>query len=350
MVKAPVIFISVISVVVLTACGGGGSGTGSSTSPSSVATFAQTYTSSATAGEILNYSVDTAALTYSYEITKSSYGCDVPTAPCHSGSGKLVRNEDGTFSPSTSLTSKVFALQNGLLVGSVVLPLGGSDRRVPVFGISNPATSVTELAGTYNFMSLQCNGKTYGTLTGCETYQGTVAVTSEGTFTSCVGGNLAATNHTCSSTTTGTATSMGGGIFALQATTPANGTSTNYLVGFKAPNGQKVGFLDFNDPIVYGYGQAVISSLVTTSVADVVGKYMWANVYGSAGTVALNSNGTTSSGYTATTNIPWDGLSTISSDGIGAGYGLIAGNGVYVYRNPAMPNKPAYLEIGLRYE
>jgi hypothetical protein len=47
-------------------------------------------------------------------------------------------------------------------------------------------------------------------------------------------------------------------------------------------------------------------------------------------------------------NSPWDGIATVSGGGIGNGYGMIAGNGVYVYRNPNVPGKAAYLEIGLK--
>jgi hypothetical protein len=102
--------------MLLTACGGGGGG---GASAPAAAGFSQTYTTSATAGELMTYSIDTSALTYSYTITKSSYGCEVSNAPCHSGSGTLTKNSDGTYTPSGSPSSKIHALQNGLLVGSV---------------------------------------------------------------------------------------------------------------------------------------------------------------------------------------------------------------------------------------
>jgi hypothetical protein len=335
------------SIALLSACGGGG-GSGVATRPATPTTFAQTYTASATAGELLRYSIDTAALTYSYVITKSSYGCEVSTAACHSGSGLLVKNSDGTYSPSTSLSSKVFALQNGLLVGSVVLNLNGADRRVPILGVANPATTTADLAGTYNFMSLQCAGKTYGVFTGCGTFQGTVTVASAGTYTTCEGGNITAVPQSCSSSVSGTITSLGGGIFALRATAPAAGSTTNYMVAFRAPNGQKVGFVDFNDSLVYGYGQAVISTLESSSSADVVGNYAWSNDYGDSGLVTINPNSTTSGGLAITPNSPWNGISTVTGGGSGTGYGMLAGNGVYVYRNPTIVGAPAYFEVGLR--
>lgn len=334
------------SVFLLSACGGGGGGgAAASAAPSG---FAQTYTASATAGELLTYSIDTNALTYSYTITKSSYGCDVSSAPCHTGSGTLVKNSDGTFSPSTDSSTKIFALQDGLLVGSVHLTLNGVSLRVPIIGISNPITTAANLAGTYNNMALQCSARTYGLFTGCATSQGTISVTANATYTTCAGGNLGATVHTCTNTTSGTLTSLGGGVWSLQSTSPTTGSSLNYFLAFTAPNGQKVAFIDLNDPIVYGYGTAVASTTVATSGADIAGTYLALNDYGGAGVVTINSNDTTSNNKTIVENSPWSGIATVSGGGIGNGYGMFAGNGVYVYRNPNVPGEAAYFEIGLR--
>lgn len=331
----------------LVACGGGGGGT--SATPASVSTgFSQTYTASAAAGELLTYSIDTTALTYSYTITKSSYGCEVVTAPCHSGSGTLIKNGDGTYSPSTSPASKLFPLQNGLLTGSVSILLNGTIRKIPILGVANPETTAAQLAGTYNFMSLQCTGQTYGVFTNCGTYQGTVTITSGGTFTTCTDADITAVSHTCSLTTSGVVTSLGGGVWALRAISPAAGSNTNYMLAFTAPNGQKVGVIDFNDSTVFGYGNAVISTLTATSAASVAGNYVWSNDYGTSGLVTLNSNLTTSTGLTIAQNSPWAGIATVSGGGVGNGYGMIAGNGVYVYRNSTIPSQPAYYEIGLR--
>jgi hypothetical protein len=104
----------------LVACGGGGGS--SSSTPAAPATQATgvsgTYTVSAAAGEVLSYTVDTSALTYSYTITHSAYGLEGKT-----GSGTLTKNSDGSYSPSESPTSKVYALPNGLLMGAVVLTI-----------------------------------------------------------------------------------------------------------------------------------------------------------------------------------------------------------------------------------
>jgi hypothetical protein len=331
--------------IALSACGGGGGG-GDTTAASSG--FSQSYSTSAAAGELMTYSINTNALTYSYTITKSSYGCEVANAACHTGSGTLTKNSDGTYSPSESPTSKIYALQNGLLVGSVQMTLNNVTQRVPILGVSNPATTAADLAGTFNYISLQCTGKTYGVYTGCSTFNGTVTVNANSTYTTCTGANISATPHVCTNTTSGTLSSLGGGIWAFQATSPAVGAATNYFLAFQAPNGQKIAIIDFNDATVYGYGHTVASTLVATSTADVVGTYLWTNDYGQSGVVTLNANNTTSTGLTITQNSPWDGIATVSGGGIGNGYGMIAGNGVYVYRNPNVVGKAAYFELGLK--
>jgi len=338
-------FFATLSLLVLFGCGGGGGGG----SPVNTTTgFQQTFTASATAGELLTYTIDTQALTYSYTITKSSYGCDVSTSPCHTGSGSLVKNADGTYSPSTSPSSKLYALQNGLLAGSVALSFNGVSQRVPILGVSNPATTTADLAGDYNFLSLQCTTKSYGVLTGCSTYQGTLRIASNGTYSTCSGADITNQSPNCNNTTSGTVTSLGGGIWTLQATSPAQGQSTNYFLAFKAPNGQKVGIIDFNDSVVYGYGQGIGSSRVATTTSDTPGTYVWSNSYGSSGTVIVKSDNTTDSGLTITQNSPWDGIATVSGGGVGNGYAVLAGNGVYAYRNPNVPNRPAYFEVGMK--
>jgi len=279
-------FMAILTSLFLAACGGG-------SAPPPATGFSQTYTTSATAGELMTYSIDTTALTYSYTITKSSYGCEVSNSPCHSGSGTLTKNNDGTFTPSGSPSSKIRALQNGLLAGSVTMVFNGVAQTVPIIGIANPITTIADLAGTFNFMSLQCSAKSYGLFTGCSTYQGTASLGNNGTFTTCTGDNLGANTHTCTNTVTGTMTSLGGGVWQFQGTSPTVGATTNYLLAFTAPNGQKVAFLDFNDASVFGYGQAVLSTQAATSASDLVGTYAWSNDYGASGLTTLLSNGTT---------------------------------------------------------
>lgn len=341
MKKITLALMSILTGLFLVACGGG------SSSPAATG-FSQTYTTSATAGELMTYSIDTTAMTYSYTITKSSYGCEVISSTCHSGSGTLTKNNDGTYTPSGSPSSKIRALQNGLLVGSVTMVFNGVAQTVPIIGIANPITTVADLAGTFNFMSLQCSAKSYGLFTGCATHQGTVSLGVNGTFTTCTGDNIAANAHTCTDTVTGTMTSLGGGVWRFQGTSPTVGATTNYLLAFNAPNGQKVAFLDFNDASIFGYGQAILSTQAATSASELAGNYAWSNDYGASGVTTLNSNDTTSQGLAITENAPWTGMATVTGGGMGTGYGMIAGNGVYVYRNPTISGRSAYFELGLK--
>src|SRR6185369_7523954 len=84
----------------LASCGGGGGSSSAATQ----------YTSVAMAGELLTYTVDPVALTYSYTITESQFGLTGKT-----GSGTLVRNLDGSYSPSGIPNARIVILPNGLL-------------------------------------------------------------------------------------------------------------------------------------------------------------------------------------------------------------------------------------------
>jgi hypothetical protein len=329
----------------LVACGGGGGGSGSSAS-SETPVIQKTYVSSATAGEVLKYSVDTVAKTYSYEILQSAYNL-----AGKKGNGTLSYNGDGTYSPSESPKSKIIPLKNGLLLGNVNLAMNGNTSQdVPIIGMENPATTADGVAGTYNFVSLQCNSKSYGIYSLCGTAYGTVKVTKStdttASFTSCTNGDI--DNNCTGNTTTGTLEYYSNGVWKVKA---SNSIYFNYLVAFTSPNGQKVGWIDFNDPTVFKYGQAVISQKQRiSSGSGIDGRYFAMNTYGQSGELSLSTNtanfqitATTASGSinTATGNQPWDGFAKTPS---GDGYGLMAGNGVYAYIKP----NSYYLEIGVQ--
>jgi hypothetical protein len=327
-----------LALLTLAACGGGGGG-------SSSTGFSQTYTASAAAGEVLSYTVDTSNLIYSYTITQSSYGCEVATAACHTGSGTLTKNSDGSYTPSGSPSSKIHALQNGLIVGSILMNLNGRNISVPIIGVSNPITTVSEIAGTYNFMSLQCTGTSYAS---CNTFQGTSTVNATGNYTTCADGDLSNPNSNCTNKTEGLITPLGGGVWQFKSSSPKVSANTNYFLAFKAPNGQKVALVDFNDPVVYGYGQAIMSTQASTTSPENAGNYIYSSDRGTSGLVTINPNSTTSNGQVITQNTPWNGIATITGGSYGTGYGLLAGNGLYVYRNPTIPGTPSYMEIGLK--
>jgi len=322
--------------LLLVSCGGGSSSSPPSPSaPSSSASgFTQQYTASATAGEVLTYTIDTNALTYSYKIVYSAYGLTNTT-----GTGTLKQNADGSYTPSEAPNSKVYALQNGLLIGAVNLSLGGIPRIVPILGISNPISTASSLAGTYNYISLQCAHQSFGVYTGCHTSFGTVQVDNASSYTICDQANITNGTSGCNAPSTGTFNLLGNGVWSATRTGSIN---TNHFLAYTAPDGQTVGILDLNDPGGYGYGMVVMSSQAgyNQSVAD--GTYLSQATNGIA--ASLDISGTTikdslGNSFTATFNAPWIGMASIS----GGGYALLAGAGAYAYGDPSN-----FLELGMK--
>jgi len=266
------------AIPLLLSCGGGGSG-------SAVSGFSQTYTASATAGELLSYSFDTVNNTYSYTITQSAYGLSGRT-----GSGTLTANADGSYTASESPGSKIYALQNGLLIGRIRIDLGNGLQNVPILGVSDPLTTATEVAGIYNLISFQCREKSFANWnTNCRTFYGSISVTAatENTLTyqSCDRANITQGTSECVGITEGTGTHVGGGLWEFLQT---GSTSKNYFVATLARNGQKVGFVDFNDSGgQYGVGQMVMSQQAAATAADIAGQYFYKSTAGSTGLTTI---------------------------------------------------------------
>lgn len=285
--------------LILVSCGGGGG-----SSPSSTST---TYTSAAQVGEVVSFQVTKDGsgnpTSYSYTITKSAFGCDSPTAPCHTGSGTLTANTDGTYSMSQFPSSRLHILQNGLIFGAVQVPINGVNIAVPIVGMQQPATSPTDFAdagGTYyNWLELQCT--TPGGVNGaCTTKIGSALIMQDGTWTSCHGYNLADTTGGVNSGNStncvygnneskGKVVSNGDGTWILQGTND-NGTSyfnVGLFIAFKDPSsGQRVAIFDINDGTHgWGYGEIVASSQVTLTAAEAEPATWNANQYWPTSTV-----------------------------------------------------------------
>src|SRR5262245_27826422 len=154
----------------LASCGGGGS-----------SNSATQYTSVAMAGEMLTYTIDPVALTYSYTITESAFNLNGKT-----GSGTLVKNVDGSYSPSGIPNARFVILPNGLLLGAVRENFGAGVITVPIIGLSNPVSTLNALAATYNYMHRGCLA------TACATDTGTFVIAANGTWSSCPDANLGA--------------------------------------------------------------------------------------------------------------------------------------------------------------
>ena len=329
-------FSMIVSMVLLTACGGGG---GTATSG-----FSQSYTTSAGIGELMTYNINTSNLTYSYTITQSSYGLTGQT-----GSGTLTKNSDGSYSPSESTDSRVYALQNGLMIGAVSLNVAGTATTVPIYGISTPVTTLTNLAGTYNYVSKSCTLPN-GASNCANTSYGTIKIDNAGNYTQCTTTNIT-TSPLCS-TTTGAITATGTtGVWSYV----RNGSGhTNYLLAFTAPNGQNVLVIDLNDSGGYGYGQVVASTQATVNAGDADGVYTFLSNGGIAGATTVTGTSFSSSyvyngspgsnSGTVVFNSPWTGLANV---GGGAGTAMFAGTGVYAYSDNNAAHH--YFEIGMRH-
>jgi hypothetical protein len=296
---------SVVSTLV--ACGGGG-GSALNGNPTS----AVSYQAVATEGELVSYSVDTTALTYSYEVLESAYGKTGAT-----GNGQLTRNADGTYTPS-GFNGKVAVLQSGLLLGAIYEDLNNDGTRevVPIIGMSNPVNSLAEAVGTYNFISRQCG-------ISCTNYYGTVKVNSDGTWNSCVGANLAATTYTCNASASGGVTSMASG----RATLTLNGVAGGSMLIFKDPTtGQKAVLLDLNGRTGLGKGAIFAADQSLPSSAD--GDWTYLHTNGTRGAVTVSGNTFTDTGRFSngtsfgpspgsfTVNLPWSGFITTSTGAI----------------------------------
>jgi len=327
------------TTIVISSCGGGGGSSSSST--------AATYTSSGSVGEVLSYSIDTTNKTYSYTILKSAYSLAGTT-----GSGTLTANSDGSYTPSENSNARVYNVSGGLLVGSAYLNLNGTNTSVPLLGVSSPVTTLSSLAGTYNYLRIACTSPTSGTIasSNCSTNYGSMLVDSSGSYTTCAQVNIT-TSPTCSGTT-GTISYLSSGIWKFIRT---GSTVSNYLLAYDGGNGQIVLLIDTNDQGGYGYGHAVASTQVAVSSAS--GTYYKTSNNGRAGTIVPSSS-TYSGSYTLSGvtysesgtlsyNSPWNGFVTATNSSTGSvGTAIVAGTGVYAYRNNEANS--TYWEVGIK--
>lgn len=328
------IFMSAVAIASLTACGGGGGGaSGASTNTS--------YQSVATAGELINYSVDRKNLTYSYIITESAYGKTGST-----GSGTLTLNADGTYTPSGFTNGRIRILDNGLLAGAIYEDLNGDSVKeiVPVLGISNPVTSAADAAGIYNFVSRQC------VASGCISAYGTLKVNNNGSWQSCEGGNLAVTPTTpaCSSSASGTVSALTSG----KGDVLVGGVKAGTMLIFKDSSNQKVILLDLNgNAPTLGKGAFFASTQGFPSSTD--GTWHYSTTTGNRGTIVVTGNtfvdrGVNSLGnsfgpfnYTLQFDQPWTGLGRTTT---GNTIGILAGAGMFA----AFNGRGNHISVGIR--
>jgi len=308
----------------LASCGGGDS-------PSAPVQYA----SVAMAGELVTYTVDPAALTYSYTITESQFNLTGKT-----GSGTLVRNLDGSYSPSGIPNARIVILPNGLLLGAVRENFGAGVVTVPIVGISSPVSTVSALAANYNYMHRGCLSAV------CATDIGTFVINANSTWASCPGADIGSGASCPAGGRSGTLVSLGNGRWQVM----DGGTNVGTALGFSSA-GQNVLLIDLKDVRVGGLGIGLVvgAQQVTMTTAQTDGLWIagtsaghWAVFTTSGSNITLNSlDGLPVTGVsgTFTANSPWQGVATTN----GGGMGFLAGNGVYV-----LETGNGYAELGIK--
>jgi hypothetical protein len=337
------------------------------TSGSSMPGFSQTYNASAGAGEALQLSVNTASLTYSYTVVGTSYATLGVTVG-QSGTGNLTDNGNGTFTVGLSndgfITSgKVFPIQNGLLVGHVVISNLGT-HKIPVFGMSNPITSIAQLVGNYNYQGFGCALRSGGDVLGafaCLSHYGTVTIGNTGpttdNFIKCKSGNsIIASGVACSATQAGTISAgltAASGVFDLYVT---GTTHIGWLFAFIAPNSQVVAVIDHDDTSNLEFGHTVLSTYASSVPGAANGNYFVKNNLGVEHFVTISGVSITSTLHpgvngTLTFDLPWAGLTqyNIAASGVvlaASGVAMTAGTGAFTYNENA---SLALFGVGVRY-
>jgi hypothetical protein len=311
--------------------------------------FAQSYSASLEAGEVLQFGVDTTHSTYSYQIIQSSYGIPLGSG----GSGSILgQDPDGSYELGASSDNfvqggNVFPVQNGLLVGHLVVMGIGGTNKIPVFGVSGAITALADLAGTYNYEGFSCKGQSKGNPAGtvaCGSSYGSLTADSLGNVSQCKSGDIDACPVSVQSgVVTATATP---GIFNY---TKA-GVHKGWFFAFVAGNGQKVAVLDRDDTSTPEYGHSVAVTRVTLAPGQSDGTYFVKNNLGQTHTVVVSGTSYTSTNHpgftgTLTYNSPWAGMVRYSIDS-SSGIAMASATGAYTDISDQVPYK---FSVGLRH-
>ena len=215
-----------LAVALLVSCGGASDGT------------ATRYQSVAMAGELIDYTLDTTKLSYTYTITESQFGLDGTT-----GTGTLTRNADGSYTPSGAPDARLIVLPNGLLIGAVRERFGADIVTTPIIGLRDPVTTVAALAADYNYVQRGCASA------ACVVARGTFRLNAAGAWSLCRDGNIA-TGACTGKAASGTLESRGGGLWRMKSD---DGIDIGTAFGFSSA-GNNVLIVDLKDRRVGGFG------------------------------------------------------------------------------------------------
>jgi hypothetical protein len=323
--------------VTLNGCGGGTSTETTSTTSTSSTTV---YNAAASEGELMEYSLDETNLTYSYKITDSAVGLDSST---HTGT--LTTNSDGTYTPSSAQDAKVLILPNKLAIAATKLTINGTDRYTLVVGVPTTTNNVqfSDIAGTYNYVSLQCLTVACNNSTGApESAYGTFNISTSGSWVECTRSNYTASPTNCAGRDSGALNLLGNGKFQI---TSASSTNLGTAMFYHSPTGQKIMVIDLKNYFgSYGRGMMFgVPQVAANLGGDLDGTYHWNTTLGNSGSVSTSgANYTFSGGETGTmiADTPWLGM----VDAAG-GYAMMADEGVYMFTSKSLAND-TYLVIG----
>jgi hypothetical protein len=310
-----------LSVALLVSCGGGDDD-------------ARHYRAVAMAGELIDYSLDTTNLTYSYTITESQFGLAGKT-----GSGTLTLNADGSYTPSGAPDSRLVVQPNGIMLGAVRERFGADVVTMPIIGLKDPVTSIAALAAEYNYVQRGCASAL------CTASLGTLRIEAAGTWSSCRDGNIAA--GVCTGTAdNGTFELRGDGQWRMKSD---DGTDIGTAIGYDDA-GQKGLVVDLKDQRADGFGIGILIGGQQASMTSAVTDGTWIAAISSGQWVVFAASGNDIAithfdwmpvdiRLTFAANDPWGGMATTAWGEAG----FIAGAGVYVLKTPG-----GDLELGVK--
>lgn len=309
-----------LAIGLLVSCGGGDD--------------AARYRTVAMAGDLIDYRLDTAGLTYRYTITESQFGLTGTT-----GSGTLTRNDDGSYTPSGAPDARVVALPNGILLGAVRERFGDTVATMPFIGLRGATTQTADLAARYNYVHRGCAPAQ------CAATYGTIRIDSDGTWTSCRVGDL--TGGACTGlAATGTLEPRGDGLWGVRSDDGADiGTAT----GLDSA-GRRLLVIDLKDRREGGFGIGMLVGSEQVDMTPQVSDGSWIAGMNTGTWFAFTASGSeigitqlnwepVDIGVTIAANAPWTGMTTTAWGEVG----FISGAGLYLLMTPG-----GDLELGVK--
>jgi len=294
--------IIILSIAFLTGCGGG-----SDAPVAEVETNTEvTYNAAASAGELLEYTLDVDNLSYTYRITESQLGLTNELK-----SGTLIKNDDGTYTPSTAPNSRVVILPNKMVVGATTLSVNGSNKVTLIAGVPQVTQTVTfsDISGTYNYIGLQCVDSP--TCDTTNAVYGTFNIQNDGSWTECTSSDYTANPTGCANKDTGALNVLEDGKFQIIST---GGLDFGTGMYYTQPSGKNIMVIDLKDTNQAGYGRGMLvgvpqNPVIIDGSAD--GVYHYNTSDGDYGALAVVGNKVVSDSLSIVTdNSPWTGFVT----------------------------------------